>query len=143
LLDGQNEKLDNGWQVSTWTEHVHADDAAVVASYGSGVLAGSPAVTRREVGAGSAWYVSAELDRADLGTLLSTITGQLGITPPLQAPPNVEVVRRRGATADYLFAINHGQTQVPLPVAGFDLTTQTAFTGALPAGAVAVIREER
>ncbi len=143
LLDGQNEKLDNGWGVSTWTEHVHADDAAVIASYGSGVLIGSPAVTRREVGRGSAWYVSAHLDRADLATLLSTIIGQLGIAPPIEAPRDVEVVRRRSADADYLFAINHGDAQVRLPVAGFELTTQTAFTGVLPAGAVAVIREER
>lgn len=145
LLDGQVETLDNGWGVSDWTECLHADDAAVVASYTSGALTGLPAVTRRELGAGAAWYVSANLDAAALRDLLGGIVDDAGITGPIQAPVGVEAVRRRGEAADYLFLINHTDAEARLRVSGVELITQARVAGdlTLPAGAVAIIREGR
>jgi beta-galactosidase len=45
-----------------WTEHLHAETAEVLASYSSGRLEGTPAVTRNSFGGGTAVYLSARVD---------------------------------------------------------------------------------
>ncbi|PWU56277.1 hypothetical protein DLE60_26540, partial [Micromonospora globispora] len=56
----------------------------------------------------------------------------------------VEVVRRRAGERSWLFAINHTDTDARLAVSGVDLLGDTRCDGELlvPAGAVAVVREE-
>ncbi|GAA1976285.1 beta-galactosidase [Isoptericola halotolerans] len=130
-----------------WSEKTHVlDGTEVVATYDGGPLAGRPAVTRRDVGAGTAWYVGTRLDREGLDALARTLVEESGVRPDLEAPAGVELVRRRsddGATT-WLFAINHTEDDVTIDgVTGVELVGDSAVGGSLPvpAGAVRVLRE--
>jgi beta-galactosidase len=143
LLDGEEVPLDTGWRATTWSEWVHADDTEVVASYAHGPLVGRPAVTRRAVGAGEAWYVSARLDHASLAEFVGGVLESAGVLTTVPVAPGLEAVRRVGARGSYLFAINHGDGELRLPGSGLDLVSGDTAEGTLvvPAGGVAVLRE--
>lgn len=136
LQDGERAGLDSGVTAVDWTEHVHADDAEVIARFAA---TGRPAVTRRAVGAGSAWYVAARLDDAGL----DAIVGGLPVDPVVPPQGGLEAVRRANESATYLFVLNHGDIERIVPARGHDLVTGRAVDGTLrlPAGGVAVVRE--
>ncbi|MDN4483907.1 beta-galactosidase [Demequina lignilytica] len=95
-------------------ERLRADDAEVLATFGVGHLAGLPAITRRRVGEGSAWYAGAVLGDAALAALLTEAldaAGVAGIVPG--KPADVEAVRR----GDALFLLNHGDTEATVALA--------------------------
>jgi beta-galactosidase len=145
LPSGGTVRLDDGSAASLWSELVHAEDAQVLARYADGPVAGGPAVTRK----GSAWYVSTRLAPADLERLLARACDRAGVALVCgSAPPGgVEVVRRREPGqrgASWLFAINHGGEPAVLPASGVELLTGAEVAGrlALPAGAVAIVRED-
>ena len=56
----------------------------------------------------------------------------------------VEVVRRHGSGATYLFVLNHTGETARIPATGTDLVSGQACAGtvAVPAGSVAVVRED-
>ncbi|GAQ50934.1 beta-galactosidase [Streptomyces acidiscabies] len=126
-----------------WSEFVVPRGAETVWSFADGLAAGRPAVTRHRLGEGTAWYVSTRLGAEGLDTVLARAADDAGITPR-DLPRDVEVVRRSGENADYLFAINHtaGDVKVPLESAGTELLTGDPASGhlAVPAGAVRVVR---
>ena len=103
-----------------WSEHVHLDGATAVLTYVGGDLDGLPAVTLNQTDTASAWYISAGLDQTSLAALLELITQQAGVDPILPAVPatGVEVARRRTATEQFLFLLNHASSDhtVTLPV---------------------------
>ncbi|WP_422739062.1 beta-galactosidase [Micromonospora sp. WMMD729] len=145
LREGERVGLDDGSTADVWTEWLHADDAEVLASYTDGPLPGVPALTRRPVGAGAAWYVGARLDEPGTDRLVARLLDEAGVRPAAQAPSGVEVVRRRDGERTWLFAINHTDTEVRVTASGTELLTGTRCTGELtvPAGEVAVVREDR
>ncbi len=55
----------------------------------------------------------------------------------------MEVTRRVGADASWLFVINHGSEDAPVPVTGTELVSGRTVADDLvvPAGGVAVVRE--
>nr|WP_281386904.1 beta-galactosidase [Jiangella mangrovi] len=141
LRDDQSATLDNGWTATAWTEHVRlaADDTETVAAYTDGAIEGLPAVTRRPLGTqdGAAWYVSARLDEAALGELLTRVTEAAAVVPTADAPPGVEVVRRIGDDGvSFLFAFNHSGAEVTVLPVGADPVR-------LAAGAATVVQEAR
>jgi beta-galactosidase len=146
LPAGGSVRLDDGSTGSLWSELVHADEAEVLARYADGPVTGGPAVTRN----GSAWYVSTRLAPGDLERLLARVCDHAGVAPVCGSvpPSGVEVVRRRargqGARASWLFAINHGDEPALLQASGLELLTGAEVAGrlALPAGAVAIVRED-
>ncbi|WP_277208020.1 beta-galactosidase [Isoptericola croceus] len=130
-----------------WTEKTHVlDGTEVVASYDDGALAGHPAVTRRNVGSGAAWYMGTRLERSGLDALVGRLVEESGVAPDGIGPAGVEIVRRRsndGATT-WLFALNHTDADTTLHgVSGIELLGGDAVVGdlAVPAGAVRVVRE--
>lgn len=128
-----------------WTEQVDVVDADVVATLVDGPLTGGAAVTRRDLGAGgAAWYVAADLGRDALRSLLASVCEAAGVQAPVHAPPGVEVVRRHGADASWLVAINHTDEATVLAVAGHDLLNASDVEElVVAAGDVAVLRERR
>ena len=78
-----------------------------VTTYAGGPLAGRPAVTRRAVGGGVAWYLGTLPDDASLGALLDRVVDEAGVAPAAVPPAGVEVVRRRSADGSWLFVLNH------------------------------------
>jgi beta-galactosidase len=151
LLATEQVELDDGSVASLWSEHVtvvEPDDdaekpAEVLTRYTGGALDGMPAVTRRTVGEGAAWYVSTRLDPTGLDRLLARVLETADVHAPVDAPRGVEQVRRRGDRASYLFLINHRDDDVRLDVSGHDLVGDAAVDGelVLAAGGVAVLRE--
>jgi beta-galactosidase len=135
LRSAESVRLDNGATADLWTELVVPRGAETVFSYADGPAAGSPAVLRHAVGDGVAWYVSTRLH--DLGDVLRPACVDAGITPQ-DLPADLEVVRR----GPFVFALNHGDFDAKLPVAGTELLTGAHCEGVLdvPAGEVRVVR---
>jgi beta-galactosidase len=131
---------------TTWTELMEVTGAEVLASYAAGPLAGRPAVTRNDVGQGSAWYLSTQLDEAAHDQLIGGALAAAGLTPEVPGlPAGVEAVRRqRGSGQSWLFLLNHTTEPVVVPAHGTELLSGTHAVGSveLPPGAVAVLREE-
>ncbi len=143
LMTDEQVELDTGWRVREWSELLTTTDAEVVAGYANGPLSGSPAISRRHTGNGSAWYVSAGLEEDGVAALLDRLIEGTGVAPVLPAAEGVEVVRRVGDAASWLFVVNHGSEDEELTVTGHELLTDEPVDGRLvvPAGEVRVIRE--
>ncbi|TQJ30037.1 beta-galactosidase [Microbacterium sp. SLBN-146] len=145
---GQTVTLDDGSRASLWSERGHATTAEVVASFADGPSAGSPAVTRNAHGHGAAWYLSTQLEPSAYRDLIARLASEAGVTSPVAIHDGevsaLELVRRRGAEASYLFAINHGTASATLGATGDELVTGVAVHGSLevPAGSVRIVREE-
>lgn len=141
--DGDTVELSNGLEGCAWTEDLHVESAETLASHASGDLAGSPAITRRELGEGTATYVSTKLLQASLDAFFADLATELGIAPVLAGALDfrIEAVRRRGASADYLFLLHHGDRPVSVFGTGTDLLTGAADRIRLEPGQVVVIRE--
>ncbi len=143
LLADETRRLDNGWSVSSWTEHVHLAGATAIAEFADGPLAGSPALTRRTVGAGSASYLATRPADHDLQQLIDELLASAGAAPVAEAEADLQVVRRRAGDQGYLFAINHADAPRTVTASGLDLLTGQPHAGSVtvPAGGVVVIKE--
>lgn len=124
LPDDGEVVLSSGGRGRLWSEDVHAVSAEVVDRYAGGVLDGKPAITRRQIGAGMAWYVSTELDDATAARLFE-----------LPASP-VETVRRRSGDTTWTFLFNHGDAEFAVRDAGELVAGELP----VPAGGYAVVR---
>ncbi len=132
LRGGATVPLSTGDTARRWTEHVRLAGAEPVVDYAGGPLAGRPAVTRHRYGAGTAWYVSTDLDWLD-----AFVGGFVEARPG----GGVELVDRDG----WRFALNHTDRPATVPAWGTDVVTGRAVDGELtvPPGGYAVIRSPR
>ena len=145
LLESESVTLDNGATASLWTELLELDGAKALAHLASGELAGTPALTRHQVGTGTATYLATRPDDAGLLALVDELVALAGVAPVAVTQPGLEVVRRVGDAGSYLFAINHTSGPLDVRASGTDLVTGTAHTGTVPvpAGGVVVLDEAR
>jgi beta-galactosidase len=143
LRPGETVELSGGGSGTEWSEDARVTDADVVLAYAGGPLTGRPAVTRRRVGDGQAWYLGTLPDDETLGSLLHDVTTAAGVGRVAEVPPGVEVVRRRAGERTWLFVLNHTTEDGDVEVTGHDLVTDTAVgpVHRVAAGAVAVVRE--
>ncbi|WP_460772700.1 beta-galactosidase [Microbacterium sp. GXF7504] len=142
LLPGARVALDDGSTGSVWTERLHVVDAEAVATYVDGPAAGAPAITRRTVGAGAAWYTSTRLDPGAASALVARLVAESGVQPT-GGDAALELVRRTGDGRSFLFAINHGSADRTITAHGHDLVADepVADTVTVAAGAVRIIEE--
>jgi beta-galactosidase len=143
LQEGELVQLDDGAAVEDWTERVYLDSAEAVIRYASSSLAGGPAVTRRAVGDGAAWYVSAPLPPATVDRLTARLIDEAALPRTAEADPGVEAVRRIGPDRSYLFLLNHTDTAQKVRAEGRDLLSgaRVGPVATVPAGGVLVLRE--
>ncbi|MDQ0905798.1 beta-galactosidase [Streptomyces canus] len=147
LLPGETNGLTGdvapGATADLWSERIRLTGAQAVASHSDGPLAGHPAVTRHRYGDGTAWYVATHPDQDTLAALLNRIRQDADVTPEHEAPAGIEVVRRHGTVADYLFLIDHTGKGAEVPAEGVELLSGKPISGtvSIPPGGVAVIRE--
>ncbi|WFE92839.1 beta-galactosidase [Micromonospora sp. WMMD987] len=137
--------LSGGGTGRIWSETVRLCGAEPVCGYVGGVLDGLPAVTRHRAGAGTAWYLSTRPDDGTYRRLVTEAARTAGVEPVCpDAPPGVEAVRRAHPQASWLFLLNHTDRPQRVRAVGVDLLTDRPTAGevSLPAGGVAVIREE-
>ena len=144
LAAGATVALSTGARGSIWSELVRATDAEVLASFVDGPAAASPALTRRAVGTGAAWYAATVLDDDGLLALMRQLAAEAGV-PLVEVGYDVDVVTRRTASDDFTFVINHRSEPITVPYAGLDLVSGETITDATPlaAGAVRVVVSER
>ena len=142
LLADEQVELTRFGRGRVFSEHGSATTAEVLAAYASGPTAGSPAVTRRAVGAGVAYYVGTSLDRAGLRELLELVGGDRRITSALGASDDVEIVSRSSGDRRWVFVINHGMQAADIQIEGLELLSGRAVDGSLRVdpGHVAVVR---
>jgi beta-galactosidase len=122
-----------------WTEAVILAGAKPVAWYADGPAAGGPAITRHDLGAGRAWYLSARADAATTAALLAAACESAGLTPPAapadpaalpidQAsggggwPHGLELVRRTDGQRRVTTLINHGTSAATVQLPGRTVT---------------------
>lgn len=87
-----------------WSEQVHVTTAVTRACYSIGPLAGSPAITKNQVGRGSAWYLTTRLNSSALSDFLGVVLMEAGIAEEVKtANGPLEVVNRAG----HRFVIDH------------------------------------
>lgn len=136
--------LTDGSTADVWAEHLHLVDATEVLRHRDGPAAGLPAVTRRVVGDGAAWYVATRTSPATTGALVDTWLAESGVTPVAATTPGVEVVRRTDGTRRWTFVINHTDEAHRVSVRGRELLSgvDTDTDGVnVAAGGVVVVRE--
>ncbi len=137
---------------SYWTEHLHAETAEILASYSSGRLSGSPAVTRNSFGLGTAMYLSARVDGGLLNRLLDDELLAAGVEPELKTPAGVQVRRRTRSTAadgaavgSFLMVLNHNDAPSSVDVldGGIDRLSGRSVKGLVevPANGVLILDE--
>jgi len=105
--------------VPHWSEWLEADDDVEVrGAYAGGELDGLPAVTRRPVGDGSAWYVSAMVEPEGMLPIFRDVLHTAGVAARDDTDVDVEVVTRADETTDYTFYLNHGRAPVAFELGG-------------------------
>ncbi len=132
---------------SAWQEDLDLAGAEVLATFVDGRYAGTPALTQRSVGRGSAWYLATLPDPEGMALVTRSFAAAASLSPPVAGvPAAVEMVRRTGPAGSYLIACNLGldEAVVPLPVPGRDLISRQQVKSGLrlPGAGVAVIRED-
>jgi beta-galactosidase len=125
-----------------WQESIHPETAQVTGRFTSGDLAGRPAVLVNERGKGRVVYVGTRLDRPGLARTLLGAAAEAGISPVVAgASEFVEATRRASETTEYLFLLNHSDTDaatVPVAPGGTDLISGTQVSGPLTLQPLAV-----
>lgn len=137
-------RLGTGRRGTIWSEQLRVLDAEVRDSFVEGPASASPALTRRAVGAGAAWYVATVLDDEAARDLLLELCREAGIAT-LDLGEGVDLVTRVSADDRYCFVINHRDAPVTVPCSGLDLVSGEHVTDAtpVPAGGVRVIHVGR
>ncbi|MEV8271760.1 beta-galactosidase [Microbacterium sp. NPDC077184] len=147
VATGVDLALTDGSRATLWSERLRPTTATALAAFADGPAAGSAALTRNAWGEGTAYYVATLLDPAALRAVLAEAADAAGVAPAAttDAPAGVvDLVRRRGDDASYLFVINPSAHPVTVDVRGHEIVTATTIEDALvvPAGTARVVREE-
>lgn len=144
LREHEAVRLSDGTTADVWAEDLHLHGAESIVEHLDGPAEGRPAVTRRSVGAGAAWYVATRTEEAATARLVDTWLAESGVAPVAETTPGVEVVRRTTDEQGWTFVINHTDAEHTLAIRGHDLLSgQDCGPDGLvvPAGGVAVVRE--
>jgi beta-galactosidase len=143
LLAEERVTLDDATTADLWSERVTLAGAEAVRTFVDGPMAGMPAVTRRDVGSGAAWYVATRQDEPGTDTLVDALIAESGVAPVIEVPAGVEAVRRVGEQGSFVVVLNHTDERAVLELTGTDLLTGAAVEPGfkLGAGACAVVQE--
>lgn len=116
-----------------WADLLHLEGAETLATFAGGFYAGMPAAVRNAFGEGTAYYLGTRPEERYTGSFLERACRKIGVKPPLEAPPGIEVVRRRSEKGSFLFVLNHKREPVELASGGpaRDLLTGEEHAGRL------------
>jgi beta-galactosidase len=110
--------LKGRYRCSLWCDVVVAGAARPLAAFTEDYYRGCPCLTVNQRGSGRAFYLATRPEARFLKDFFRGLLRQLGVQPPLPAPPGVEVTRRASPQGALLFVLNHNDTRVRLKLAG-------------------------
>jgi beta-galactosidase len=124
--------LDRSFAVRNYADLLHLEGAEAVATYTADFYAGRPALTRRTLGRGEAWYLAAELEPAGLDAVVAGLAARAGLQALVTQPQEgLTVQARSDGMTDWLFALNFSALSRHLDLG----PAEDAETGAAVAGA--------
>lgn len=142
---GSVDLLGQRLSADAWTDRllITGPDTKVRGGFLDGPAAGMPALTKRSLGAGSAWYLATRLDIESLAALLEPVYLDAGLTPRDDLSVDLEMVTRQGPDGRFHFLINHADLPVSAPATGIDLISGRRYTGSVtvPAGQVMIVHQ--
>ena len=122
LAVGEKSRLitgdDEAYDCDLWVDLIEVESTEILATYETDFYAGTPAATRHEYGNGTAYYLGTQPEGAYTAQLISQACREAAVEPPLQAPPGVEVLRRRSGEKSFLFILNHNREEATLILKG-------------------------
>jgi beta-galactosidase len=130
------------FQCSFWSDVIHLKSAQALATFEQDYYAGDPAVTRNQFGKGTAYYLGTVLDKSGMDWLFDVVCETAGlkpIAPHLSA--GVEFVRRSNGSQTWLFALNHlnEEVNIPLDQPGYELLRGTHLDNSLQLGPLDIV----
>ncbi|WP_066517065.1 beta-galactosidase [Curtobacterium ammoniigenes] len=142
LRSGETADLSNGLSGTVWTDLLTATSARTIATYTTGPAAGGAAITRNTLGAGSAWYVSTELDPDGLASALAPALEDARIRADSAREPQLEHITRLGDDVAYEVYLNHTDRTLRLQTDGTDAVSGEPVGGEteIAAGGTRIIR---
>jgi beta-galactosidase len=119
--------------INQWYDVIELNEAEPLAVYTSNYFAGTPAITRRKYGEGSAFYLGTEPDTDGIREVMDRVVSEAGVQPTLpDVPAGVEAAPRSSADGrELIFVINHNDEAQKLPLAAsyIDVLTDTEHSG--------------
>lgn len=122
-------------RAAIWCDVIEPKTAEVVSRYGSEYYKGQTAITVNSYGKGKVYYVGCDLDDNAMKSLAELISKSAGIEP-VTAPEGVEIIKRD----KYTIVMNHNETDVKIPMTGYDLISEADFDGTLDGYGVVFIK---
>ncbi|MET3804664.1 beta-galactosidase [Nakamurella sp. UYEF19] len=144
LAQGQHVALDLWGQnasADVWADRLVLTDPAtqILGTFTDGPAAGRPALTRRRIGQGSAWYLATRLDPESLALVMDPLYAAAGVTPVAGLPHGLEMVTRRDHSQTFYFLLNHTDQPVDVPLSGTDVISGERHEHSVPVPATQVI----
>jgi len=133
------------FQCTFWSDVIHLKNAKALANFEQDYYAGNAAITHNQFGKGSAFYVGTVPSQDCIEWLLDHICKIAGIqSVSMNIPAGVEVLHRTNGKSTWLFALNHSNEKVTVPLeqSGVDLLTGKKINNSIelePAG-VAIVQ---
>jgi beta-galactosidase len=118
-------------EVRDYAEILRVADAEILGTYASDFYAGSPALTVKKYGNGSAYYLAARMEMNKMSALFTEMLRNANI-PFQKLPSGVECHRRYSSDKVYTFYLNTNDTPVELAgIHGLNLLTNKKTDGTL------------
>jgi len=120
---------------NVWCDVIDSKDTTVLAEYIDGFYKGTPCITANNFGKGKVYYVGCNMDIDDLTPLFNFISFEANVEKASIRPvPGVETVIRKGHNCQYVFAMNHTDSTVYIPIDREykDKLSGLTFSGSIP-----------
>ena len=99
------------WPAEFLCDIIHLRGAEAIAFYEDDFYAGTPALTEHSFGEGKAWYFGTRPSLDFLKGFFREKLSELGISPVLDTPEDVEAAERSNEHGNFLFVMNHGTNE--------------------------------
>jgi len=149
LLDGNNLKLSQTYEIREFCDLIHTESAETLAIYGGDFYAGMPAVTVNKFGKGSAYYLAARSNDEFLRDFYDALAEGINLEPVLKSklPEGVTAQLRTNGQSRFVFLMNFNDYPATIDLANSrftDILTGKAASKdiTLEAYGVAILLEE-
>jgi beta-galactosidase len=135
-LAGNALGLSGPYEARELCDLIHAESAAVLATYASDFYAGRPALTANAVGKGEAYYIASRNGRTFLDDFYGALCAKLGVRRSLDVdlPAGVSAQVRTDGGREYVFLMNYNAHPVSVDLG--DAACTDLLTGASVAGQI-------